>query len=79
MISFHILGKVDIIVNAQLRVFIPILSWYKSSHVNTFLDVEHGRNHLITNNSGKPLTSAREITSDANDSQVTLVQSNECE
>jgi hypothetical protein len=79
MISFHILGKENIRVNSQPRVFIPILMWYESIHVNRRFDVEHGREHLIIDHLGKPLTSAMEITSDVNDSQGTLVQSNECE
>ena len=79
MISFHSLGKVDIRVNTQPRVFLLILMRYESNHVNICSDVEHGRNHLITGQWGKPLTSAREITIDVNDSQGTLVQSNECE
>jgi hypothetical protein len=29
------------------RVFISIISKYKSSHVITSVEVEHGRNHLI--------------------------------
>jgi hypothetical protein len=30
------------------RVFISIVPKYKSSHVITSVEVEHGRNHLIT-------------------------------
>jgi hypothetical protein len=48
MISFHSLGKVDIKVNTQPRVFLPIPMWYEYNHVNGCFDVEHGRNHLIT-------------------------------
>ena len=39
------------------------LQWY---------EVEHGRNHLITGQLCEPLTSAREITINVNDSQDTL-------
>ena len=46
------------------------LQWY---------EVEHGRNHLITDQWCELLTSAGEITIDFNDSQCTLVQSPECE
>ena len=42
-------------------------------------EVKHGRNHLITNQWCEPLTSAREITINVNDSQGTLVQSTEYE
>ena len=42
-------------------------------------DVEHDRNHLITGQWWEPLTSAREITIDVDDSQGTLVQYHECE
>ena len=42
-------------------------------------EVEHGRNHLITGQWCEPLTSARDITINVNDSQGTLVQSIECE
>jgi hypothetical protein len=48
MISFRNLGKVDIRVNTQPKVFLPILIWYESNHVNRCFDVEHGRDHLIT-------------------------------
>ena len=51
----------------------------KYSHVNKCVDVEHGRNHMTTNQSGIPLTSEREITNDDNDSQGIVVHSNECE
>jgi hypothetical protein len=73
------LGKACIEVVVQPRVFIPIPIWYESNHVNRCLDVEHGRNHLITGQWCEPLTSAREITIDVNDSQGTLVHSTECE
>jgi hypothetical protein len=63
----------------QPRVFLPIPMWYDSNHVNRCLDVEHGRNHLITGQWCEPLTSAREITINVNDSQGTLVHSTECE
>ena len=53
--------------------------WHDSNHVNRCPDVEHGRNHLITGQWCEPLTSAREITINVNDSQGTLVRSNECE
>ena len=43
------------------------------------LDVEHGRNHLITDQWREPLTSAREITINVDDSQGTLVHDPECE
>ena len=43
------------------------------------LDVEHGRNHLITGQWWEPWTSVREITINVNHSQGTLVQSTECE
>ena len=79
MISFRNLGKVDIRVNAQPKVFVPIPMWYESSHVNRWFDVEHGKNHLITENWGKLLTSVMEITNDVNDSEGTLVHSNDCE
>ena len=46
-------------------------------HVNRCDDVEHGTNHLI--NWGIRLASMREINNDDNDSQGTLVHSNECE
>ena len=42
-------------------------------------EVEHGRNHLITSQWCEPLTSAKEITINANDSQGTRVHSSECE
>ena len=42
-------------------------------------EVKHGRNHLIADQWCEPLTSAREITIDVNDSQGTLVQSTENE
>ena len=73
------LGKAYIKVITQPRVFIPILIWYESNHVNRCLDVEHGRNHLITGQWCEPLTSAREITINVNDSQGTLVHSSKCE
>ena len=47
--------------------------------MNKGTNVEHGRNHLITDHWYIPLTDAREITNDDNDSQGTLVHSNECE
>ena len=43
----HIFGKAHKILSSQPRVFIMILKWYDSSHVNKWLDVEHGRDHLI--------------------------------
>ena len=43
------------------------------------LDVEHGRNRLITGHWCIPLTSARETTNNDNDPQGTPVQSNEYE
>ena len=43
------------------------------------LDVEHGRNHLITGQWSKPLTSTRDITIDVDDSQGILVHSSKCE
>ena len=61
------------------RVFISTTLQYESNHVNTCVEVEHGRNHLITGHQCIPLTSVREITINVNDSQGTLVQSNECE
>jgi hypothetical protein len=73
------LGKAHIKVISQPRVFLPIPIWYESHHVNRCLDVEHGRYHLITGQWCEPLTSAREITINVNDSQGTLVHSNECE
>ena len=73
------LGKAYIKVITQPRVFLPIPIWYESDHVNRCLDVEHGRNHLITVQWCEPLTSAREITINVNDSQGTLVHSSECE
>ena len=42
------LGKVHIKVITQPGVFLPISMWYESNHVNRCPDVEHGRNHLIT-------------------------------
>ena len=75
----HNLGKVHIRVITQPKVFLSIPMWYESSHVNRCLDVEHGINHLITSQWCEPLTSAREITINVNDSQGTLVHSNECE
>ena len=75
----HSLGKVHIKVITRPRVFLPIPMWYKSNHVNRCLDVEHGRNHLITGQWCEPLTSAREIAINVNDSQGTLVHSSECE
>ena len=61
------------------KVFNPVIWKYKYSHVITCVEVEHGRNHLITGHWWKPLTSVREITNNVSDSQGTLVQSNECE
>ena len=40
--------------------------------MNRWLDVEHGRNHLITGHWGISLKSAREITNDDNDSKGTF-------
>ena len=57
------------------RVFNAVLWKYESSHVITCVKVEHGRNHLIIDHWWKPLTSAREISIDVNDSQGTKVQS----
>jgi len=69
----HILRKAHNRVSPQPRVFVPILKWYEYySHVNKCLDVEHGRNHLITSHWGIPLTSVMEITNDDNDSQGTF-------
>ena len=73
------LGKAYIKVITQPRVFLPILMWYDSNHVNRCPDVEHGRNHLITGQWCEPLTSVREITINVNASQGTLVHSSECE
>ena len=73
------LGKVHIRVITQPRVFLPIPIWYESDHVNRCPDVEHGKNHLIIGQWCEPLTSAREITINVNDSQGTLVHSIECE
>jgi hypothetical protein len=73
------LGKVYIRVITQTKVFLPIPMQYESNHVNRCPNVEHGRNHLITSQCGKQLTSLREITIDVNDSQRTLVHSSECE
>jgi hypothetical protein len=73
------LGKVHIKVVTRPRVFLPIPTWYDSNHVNRCLDVEHGINHLITDQWSEPLTSAKEITINVNDSQGTLVHSIECE
>jgi hypothetical protein len=42
------LGKAYIKVISQPRVFLPILIWYDSNHVNGCPGVEHGINHLIT-------------------------------
>ena len=53
--------------------------WYKPNHVNKWDDVKHSRSHLIIGHCEKPLTSMKEITNDDNDSQGTLVHSNECE
>ena len=47
--------------------------------MNEYIDLKHGRNHFNTSHWGILLTSAREITSDKNDSQGTLVDSNECQ
>jgi hypothetical protein len=52
---------------------------YESYHVITCVEVKHGRNHLITGHRCIPLTSAREIIIDANDSQGAIVQSIDCE
>ena len=57
------------------RVFNPVVRKYESNHAITGVEVEHGRNHLITGHWWKPLTSAREITIDVNDSQGIEVQS----
>ena len=67
--------------NAQWtpRVFILFLRKYDSIHVNRCIEVEHGRNLLITSQWCEPLTCAREITIIVNDSQGTLVHSTECE
>lgn len=46
-------------------------NWYNSTHANKCVDIEHGRTHLITSQCCISLTSAREITSDDNDSQGT--------
>ena len=73
------LGKVHMKVITQPRVFLLIPMWYESNHANRCPDVEHGRNHLITGQWCELLTSAREITINVNDSQGTLVHSNECE
>ena len=51
--------------------------WYNSNHVKKGVDVKHGRNHLITGHCCTPLTSAREITNNDDDSQGTIVHSNE--
>ena len=53
--------------------------WYDSIHVNICIDVEHGRNHLITSYWCKLLKSVREIITDVNDSQGILVHSSEYE
>ena len=66
-------------VNSQPRVFVPIPTWYESSHVNRCFHVKHGRNHLITGHWGKPLKSVRKITNDVNVSKGTLVHSSEFE
>ena len=42
-------------------------------------EFEHGRNHLIIGQLCEPLTSAKDITINVNDSQGTIVQSTECE
>ena len=47
--------------------------------MNKGVDVEHGRNHLITSQCGKPLTDAREPINNENGPQDTLVHPNECE
>ena len=59
------------------RVFISILIQpkYESHHVNKWVVVEHGRNHLITNQRCKLLTCTRETTNDGDGSQGTTVQS----
>jgi hypothetical protein len=77
--SFRSLGEAYIKVITQPRVFLPIPTWYDSNHVNRCPDVEHGRNHFITGQWCEPLTSAREITINVNDSQGTLVHYSECE
>lgn len=51
--------------------------WYNSNHVKKGVDVEHGRNRLITGSWCIPLTSAREITNNDDDSKGTIVHSNE--
>jgi hypothetical protein len=66
-------------MNTQPKIFVSISMWYKSKDVNICFDVEHGRNHLITDHCGRPLTGVREITNDVNESQGTLVNSNKCE
>jgi hypothetical protein len=49
----HNLGKLPTNVITQPRFFLLILMLYESNHVNRCLDVEHGRNHLITDQCGK--------------------------
>jgi hypothetical protein len=44
----HSLGKSYNRVSTQPRVFILIPKQYDYIHMNRCLDVEHGRNHLIT-------------------------------
>ena len=59
------------------RVFvsIPIYPLYESNHVNRFSYVEHGRNHLITSQLGKPLTGARETANNEDGPQGMTTQS----
>ena len=58
-------------MNAQKTpgVFIMFSTKYDSIHANKCFEVEHGRNHLITCQWWKPLTSARDTTINVKDSQ----------
>ena len=59
--------------DANLSIATTIQVWLQWS------EVEHGRSHLITSQWCEPLTSAREIIINVNDSQGNQVQSIECE
>jgi len=60
-------------------VFISINLGCESKHASKFLEVKHGRNHLITYQLCEPLRGARETTNNNNGSQGILVQSMKCE
>ena len=68
-------------MNAQQisKVFIMFSNKYDSIHANKCIEVEHGRNHLITGQWWELLTSAREISINVNDPQGISVNSPKCE